>query len=182
MDEIGILGQIPITCGGVWSILAFHVLDIQSFDLMIGLPIEKFLTEVPTQGRLDICAGNTVLSVKIAGAKHATTDTSPNPEWIEEVKAIIPGEFLESFVDENTREFIEENVEPAEPIDISDCTVPPKPPIELKPLPDGLRYVFLHGDTESPVIISDKPIDEEAQRFIAILEKHQSVLDILSRI
>jgi hypothetical protein len=36
------------------------------------------------------------------------TYTSPDSEWIEEVKAIIPGEFLESFLDENARDFIEE--------------------------------------------------------------------------
>ena len=33
---------------------------------------------------------------------------------------------------------------------------PSRPPIELKPLPSGLRYAFLNSDVESPVIISDK--------------------------
>ena len=33
---------------------------------------------------------------------------------------------------------------------------PPKPPIELKPLPSGLHYVFLNDDPNTPVIISDK--------------------------
>jgi hypothetical protein len=32
----------------------------------------------------------------------------------------------------------------------------PKPPIELKPLPSGLRYAFLNNDPETHVIISDK--------------------------
>ena len=41
-----------------------------------------------------------------------------------------------------------------EPLD--EFAVPPKPPIELKPLPIGLRYAFLGDDLESPVIISDK--------------------------
>jgi hypothetical protein len=155
--------------------LIFHVFDIENFDLKIGFPIEKFLTEVPTQGRLDFRVGKEVLSVKITGSKHGVIETSPDSEWIEEVKAIIPGEFPESFLDENNGDFIEEEAEPAEPIDSSDCTAPPKPPIELKPLPDRLRYVLLHMDTESPVIISDKLTDEESRRLITILEKHRAV-------
>jgi hypothetical protein len=103
------------------------------------------------------------------------TDTFPDSDLIEEVKAIISGEFLEFFLDENAGDFIEKVVKPAEPIDSSDCASPPKPPIELKPLPDGLCYVFLHGDTESLVIISDKLTGEEFQRLITILENHRAV-------
>ena len=47
--------------------------------------------------------------------------------------------------------------------------------IELKPLPVGHRYAFLNGDTETPVIISDKLTDEETTKLIAILEKHRSI-------
>ena len=35
-------------------ILDFHVFDVQDFDLMIGHPIEKFLMDAPTQGKLDV--------------------------------------------------------------------------------------------------------------------------------
>jgi hypothetical protein len=52
---------------------------------------------------------------------------------------------------------------------------PPKPPIELKPLPVGLRYAFLNNDQESPVIISDKLTQEESLCLITVLEKHHSV-------
>ena len=45
----------------------------------------------------------------------------------------------------------------------------------LKPLPAGLYYVFLNGEKETPVIISDKLSDEETSKLIAILEKHRSV-------
>jgi hypothetical protein len=99
MDRIGILRQIPITCSGVQFVLDFHVFDIENFDLMIGFPIEKFLMEIPTQGRLDFRVGKEVLSVKINASKHAVTDTPTDLEWIKEVNAIIPGEFPESFVE-----------------------------------------------------------------------------------
>jgi hypothetical protein len=38
---------------------------------------------------------------------------------------------------------------------------PKTPPVELKHLPPGLQYVFLNGDREAPVIISDKLSHEE---------------------
>jgi hypothetical protein len=51
---------------------------------------------------------------------------------------------------------------------------PPKSPIELKPLPSGLKYTFLNDDEESPVIISDKLYGYETIRLLTILEKHRS--------
>jgi hypothetical protein len=53
---------------------------------------------------------------------------------------------------------------------------PKTPPIELKLLPPRLQYVFLNGDRETPVIISDKFSHEETQKLVATLEKYQSVI------
>jgi hypothetical protein len=50
----------------------------------------------------------------------------------------------------------------------------PKPSIELKPLPSGLRYAFLNNDQDSPVIISNKLSQKESLRLITVLEKHRS--------
>ena len=47
--------------------------------------------------------------------------------------------------------------------------------IELKPLPASLRYTFLNSDKETPVIISDKLLEEETTKLITILEKHRPV-------
>ena len=51
---------------------------------------------------------------------------------------------------------------------------PPKLSIELKPLPSGLRYIFLNNDQDSPMIISDKLSQEESLRLLTVLEKHHS--------
>ena len=37
-------------------------------------------------------------------------------------------------------------------------------------------YVFLNGDRDSPVIISDQLCKEEAAKLIAVLEKHCTIL------
>ena len=66
--------------------------------------------------------------------------------------------------------------DPGETSELPATETPSRPPIELKPLPSGLRYAFLNSDVESPVIISDKLSEEETNKLIAVLEKHRSVL------
>jgi hypothetical protein len=50
-------------------------------------------------------------------------------------------------------------------------------PLNLSPFLLASRYAFLNGDTETPVIISDKLSDEEMTKLITILEKHTAVFD-----
>ena len=54
--------------------------------------------------------------------------------------------------------------------------VPSQPSIELKPLPSGLRYVFLNNNRETPIIISNKVSQEETRKLIVVLEKHKSAI------
>jgi hypothetical protein len=53
---------------------------------------------------------------------------------------------------------------------------PETSPIDLKQLPPGLHYVFLNGDRETLVIISDKLSKDETRRLVATLEKYRSVI------
>jgi hypothetical protein len=48
--------------------------------------------------------------------------------------------------------------------------------VELKQLPPGLQYVFLNGDCETPVIISDRLSNDETQKLVSTLEKYRSVI------
>ena len=157
-------------------ILDFHVFDVQDFDLMIGHPIEKLLMDAPTQGKLNVRLGKEMFSVQISRATNSMAEPSLETEPIMEVTGILPFDSLESLLEKDAEMFIKEEDEPTEPIDISKFETPHRPPIELKPLPIGLPYAFLHGDTESPVIISDKLSEEESARLITILEKHRAIL------
>ena len=71
--------------------------------------------------------------------------------------------------------FIKEKDDSEETLDLPKEEVPTRPPVELKPLPTGLRYAFLNGDSQTPVIISDKLSNQETAQLIAILEKHRPV-------
>ena len=53
----------------------------------------------------------------------------------------------------------------------------PQPPLpELKPLPPGLKYAFLHDNRATPVVINDKLTESETRRLVAVLEKYRSVI------
>jgi hypothetical protein len=70
----------------------------------------------------------------------------------------------------NEEHFIQEEEELAEPIELNLNEQPPPPLIELKPLPPGLRYVFLHNNRNTPIIISDKLSEYETQQLVTILD------------
>ena len=103
-------------------------------------------------------------------------EPSIDSEPIMEVMGILPFDSPESLLENDAEKFIEEIDDPTEPIDISKFESPPRPLIELKPLPVDLHYAFLHGDSQSPMIISDKLSEEESVRLITVLEKHRTVL------
>ena len=63
---------------------------------------------------------------------------------------------LEKDIKEMPEEVSDAEEDPYETSELPVTQNPSRPPIELKPLPSGLRYAFLNSDVESPVIISDK--------------------------
>ena len=132
--------------------------------------------DAPTQGKLDACIGKETFSVQISRAAISLGKPSLDSELIMEVTGIPSFDSPESLLEKDVEKFIEEVDDPTEPIDIFEFKSPSRPPIELKPLPAGLRYAFLHDDSHSPMIISDKILEEESARLITVLEKHRTVL------
>jgi len=102
-------------------------------------------------------------------------DTLPHPNLPKEVMSVSPFESPESSLEKHAKPFIEEEDDLGETIDLYQEVAPTRPLVELKPLPAGLRYAFLNGDKETPIIISDKLTDEETSKLIATLEKHRPI-------
>ena len=75
---------------------------------------------------------------------------------------------LKEDIEEMSEEVSDAEEDPGEPSKLPVTKTPSRPPIELKPLPSGLRYAFLNSDVESPVIISDKRSEEETNKLIAL--------------
>jgi hypothetical protein len=85
----------------------------------------------------------------------------PKPEQ-DSIKEVLMGsleEMAQPILDDE--HFAQEEEELVEPIELDKNEQPLPPSIELKPLPPGLEYVFLHNNQETPVIISDKLSEDE---------------------
>jgi len=82
---------------------------------------------------------------------------------------------LELALERDAEHFDEREDIEDETLELREFEKPSRPPIELKPLPYGLRSSFLNSDVESPMIINDKLSKEETAKLIAILEKHRPV-------
>jgi len=95
-------------------ILDFHIFDVQDFDLLVGQPIVKFLTNAPTQNKLEVHQGKKTISVQIAKSTYSMTEPSLDSEPIEEVKGILLVDSLESLLEKDAERFIEEEDESVE--------------------------------------------------------------------
>jgi hypothetical protein len=106
--------------------------------------------------------------------RSLNTKMEPFPELdpIEEVKVASLDDPIEPNIKDDAQPFIDEEEDDHIPDPLDELLESPKPSIELKPLPSGLRYAFLNNDQDSPVIISNRLSQEESLRLIIILEKH----------
>jgi hypothetical protein len=92
-----------------------------------------------------------------------------------EVMSVAPFESLELSLEKDATSFIEEKDYSGETIELPKEETPTRPLVELKPLPTGLRYAFLNGNKETPIIISDKLSEQETTKLLFVLEKHRPV-------
>ncbi len=101
-------------------------------------------------------------------ARFALTDSLPENEYAEEVTAVPAHEPPETLLKNEVPDFIKEEAEPGETLELPIMEPPPRAPIELKPLPQGQHYAFLHNDKEAPVMISDKLSADETHRLLPL--------------
>ncbi|RDX82395.1 hypothetical protein CR513_36820, partial [Mucuna pruriens] len=53
---------------------------------------------------------------------------------------------------------------------------PPKPPIELKPLPDHLKYAYLGDEQQFSVIIANNLHQEHEEKLLQVLKQHKKAI------
>ncbi|RDY10482.1 hypothetical protein CR513_04989, partial [Mucuna pruriens] len=53
---------------------------------------------------------------------------------------------------------------------------PQKPPIELKPLPDHLKYTYLGNEQQFPVIISSNLHQEQEEKLLQVFRQHKKAI------
>ena len=101
-------------------------------------------------------------------------EPKPKQDSIEEVLMASLEEMAQPTLDDE--HFVQEEEELVDPIELDKNEESSPPSTKLKPLPLGLKYVFLHNNRETPVIISDKLFEDETQKLVTILERHGFVI------
>jgi hypothetical protein len=154
LESYGVMRSIPLRIRGSEYRLDFHIYDILDRSILIGVPLGTLFQERPKQSLLNLKLGNSTINVSLARSHNAIVEPKLEEDPIEEVLMTSLEDMAKPLFDDE--HFIEEEEELAEPIELDPFEVPPQPSIELKPLPPGLKYVFLNNNRETPVIISDK--------------------------
>jgi hypothetical protein len=147
---------LPIQVKGTKVYLSFYIYDIMEFDLLIGQPIERLIQE-GQMGKLKISLYKKFkLSISITHSLNAETKPISEEDPMKKVKVASLDDLIEPNLEDDAQFFIEEEENLTETKPLDEMPKPPKPTIELKLLPSGLRYDFLNNDQDSLVIISDK--------------------------
>jgi hypothetical protein len=156
VPSLGIMCALPIFVNGTRVLLNFYILDVVEFNVLIGLPIERLIQE-GQMGKLNIKLGkNFELSMPITGSLNTKIEPLPESNPIEEVKVASLDDPIKSNIEDDAQPFIDEEEDDPVPDPLIELLESPKPSIELKPLPSGLRYAFLNNDQDSPMIISNR--------------------------
>jgi hypothetical protein len=172
---VGIMHEVLVWHRETEIALDFHVFKVQDFDILIGHPVEKLFLDVSVLGGLKVSLGGKPFTLPIGQTKNSMAESVPQEEPVEEVLAVMPEDDSKPSLERDAELFIQEEDDLEEKLELPIHEKPTRPPIELKVLPDGLRYAFLNGDTQTPVIISSHLSDEETTKLLAILEKHRPV-------
>jgi len=120
---------------------------------------------------LNLKLGNSPIVVSIAHSNNTIVEPKPKQDPVEDVLMASLEDMAQLALDDE--HFIQEEEELAELVELDQMEVPSQPSIELKPLPSGLKYVFLNNNRETPVIISDKLSQEETHKLVVIQERHK---------
>jgi hypothetical protein len=176
-----ILCALPIFVNGTQVLLNFYIFDVVEFDVLIGQQIER-LIQKGQMGKLNIKLGkNFELSMPITRSLNTKIEPLSKSDPIEEVKVASLDDPIKPNIEDDAQPFIDEEEDDPVFDPLNELLESPKPSIELKPLPSGLKYAFLNNDEDSPVIISNRLSQEESLRLITVLENIILLLAIHSK-
>ena len=124
---------------------------------------------------LEVKVGREIIPVSLVRSCNTIAKARPEQDPLEEAVCTIQEGLTQPSLDDVATHFTQE----PEPDGQSklDREEPPQPSLpELKLLPPGLKYAFLHNNRATPVVISDKLTESETRWLVAVLEKYRSVI------
>jgi hypothetical protein len=120
--------------------LEYHIFHPPGLTfILVGVPLYALLRGTNNGECLKMAVGHQEFSTSFARAINHAAEDALEEDLLQQVMATT----------------LEEGLPPPCLDDVANYFKPKTSPVELKQLPSGLRYVFLNGDRETPVIISD---------------------------
>ena len=153
--------------------LDFHVFDIPEGEefVLIGRPIEPLVNPNGDRATLEVKVGKEKIPVSLVRSCNTIVEARLEQHPLEEAVNISQEEQTQPIPEEDVSHFANKS-DPAGKSKLSEEETPQPPLPELKPLPPGLKYAFLHNNRATPVIISDKLTESETRWLVAVLEKY----------
>ena len=141
-SSYGIITNVPFWHNDVKIRLNFHIFEDLNFDFLIGHPLKALFKDVPRDGCFNIKFRKDMFHIPVDQALTCSVEDLPIPEPIEEIMATSTFESFDSDLEEDIEKIPEEVSEAEdsnETFELPETEKPSRPPIELKPLPSGLR-------------------------------------------
>jgi hypothetical protein len=168
---------ITTTIEGSKMCLEYHIFHHPgSAFILVGVPLCALLRGTNNGECLKMVVGHQEFLTSFVCTVNHDAEDELEKDLLQQVIATTLEEELSPPCLDDVADYFNLAEEEAEVQDLEQEVKPETSPVELKRLPSGLQYVFLNGDHETPVIISDKLFNDETRRLVATLEKYQSVI------
>jgi hypothetical protein len=170
---------VPITTliEGSKVYLEYHIFHYPGLTIiLVGVPLCELLKGTDNGESLNMAVGQQILSTSFARVVNHVAEDELEEDVLQQVTATTLEEQLSLPCLDDVVDYFSSAEEEVEFQDREREINPETPPVERKQLPPGLQYVFLNGNRETPIIISDKLSHDETQKLVTTLEKNQSVI------
>jgi hypothetical protein len=158
--------------------LEYHIFHHPSLTfILVGVPLRALLRGTDNGECLKMAVEHQEFSSSFARVVNHVVADELEGELLQQVMATTLEEELSPPCLDDVADYFSLAKEEAEFQDLEQEVKPETSSVELKQLPLGLQYVFLNGDHETPVIISDKLSNDDTERLFSTLEKYRSVID-----
>jgi hypothetical protein len=152
--------------------LEYHIFHHPSLTFILaGVPLRALLRGTNNGECLKMAVGHQEFSTSLAHAANHAVEDKLEHDLFQQVMATTLEEELSLPCLYDVADYFSLAEEEAQFQELEQQVEPETSAIELKQLPPGLQYVFLNGNHETPVIISDKLSNDETRRLVATLEK-----------
>jgi hypothetical protein len=172
-------GVVPITTTieGSKMCLEYHIFHHPGPTfILVGVPLRALLRGTDNGECLKMAMGHQEFSTSFAHAVNHAAKDEFEEDLLQQVMATTLEEELSPPCLDDVANYFSLVEEEAQFQDLEQEVKRETSPVELKQLSLGLYYVFLNGDRETPVIISNKLSNNETRRVVATLEKYQLVI------